>query len=423
MVDSIVVAVTGAPVAVRAVRWAVQRAQAAPPGSQRIELLSVVGGVLGTVGEAAVLEQAVAATETLLERLAEPVRDAGIPVVCRAEAGDPVSRLIDASAEAALLVIGSDYRGPGAGPARGAHGIRIAAGAACPVVVVPDVELVGRSGVVVGIDGSPVSEHALRFAAREADRLGESLTAVSVWTPLEAPRNGLAVYPEMYLANMQAATEEMQAVALAGLAVDFPDPMPAPVLRSELGLDAQAVIVGSVGVLRREKGHEQLIEAMLPLLERDPDLHLVIVGGGDAALAALQAQITVAGLAGRVHLLGTRSDVPALLPDFDIFALATHIEASGTAFVEAGAAGLPVIGTRVGGVPEMMQENESGLLVPLFDIPALTEALDRLISDPDLRRRMGRAGRRYCLEDGRFTREALGERTERCYRQWLEELV
>ncbi len=97
MVDSIVVAVTGAPVAVRAVRWAVQRAQAAPPGSQRIELLSVVGGVLGTVGEAAVLEQAVAATETLLERLAEPVRDAGIPVVCRAEAGDPVSRLIDAS--------------------------------------------------------------------------------------------------------------------------------------------------------------------------------------------------------------------------------------------------------------------------------------------------------------------------------------
>jgi nucleotide-binding universal stress UspA family protein len=120
-------------------------------------------------------------------------------------------------------VLGSDYRGPGDGPARGAHGIRIVAGAACPVVVVPDTALVGRRGVVVGVDGSPVSEHALRFAAREADRLGEPLTAVSVWTPIEAPRNGLAVYPEMYLSNMQAATEEMQAVALAGLAVDFPD--------------------------------------------------------------------------------------------------------------------------------------------------------------------------------------------------------
>lgn len=212
-------------------------------------------------------------------------------------------------------------------------------------------------------------------------------------------------------------------VAVVPPAVDFPDPMPAPVLRAELGLDAQAIIVGSVGVLRAEKGHEQLIEAMLPVLRKDARVHLVIVGGGDAALSRLRDQAASAGLADRIHLLGARSDVPALLPDFDVFALATHIEASGTAFVEAGAAGLPVVGTRVGGVPEMMQENESGLLVPLFDIPALTQALDRLVSDPDLRRRMGRAGRRYCLEDGRFTREALGERTERCYRQWLEELA
>ncbi len=212
-------------------------------------------------------------------------------------------------------------------------------------------------------------------------------------------------------------------VAVVPPAVDFPDPMPTPVLRSELGLDTQAIIVGSVGVLRAEKGHEQLIEAMLPLLRRDACVHLVIVGGGDAALTRLRAQVTSSGLAAQVHLLGARADVPALLPDFDVFALATHIEASGTVFVEAGAAGLPVVGTRVGGVPEMMREGESGLLVPLFNIPALTDALDRLISDPDLRQRMGRAGRRYCVEEGRFTREALGERTEGCYRRWLEELV
>lgn len=212
-------------------------------------------------------------------------------------------------------------------------------------------------------------------------------------------------------------------VAVVPPAVDFPDPMPVPVLRAELGLDADAVVVGSVGVLRKEKGHEQLIQAMQPLFERHPNLHLVIVGGGDAALTALRTQIAAAGLETCIHLLGTRSDVPALLPDFDIFALATHIEASGTAFVEAGAAGVPVIGTRVGGVPEMMREGDSGLLVPLFDIPALTQALERLITDPDLRQRMGRAGRRYCLEEGRFTRAALGERTESCYRRWLEELT
>jgi len=223
MVETIVVAVTGAPVAERAVRWAVQRSQTSPPGSQRIELISVVGGALGTVGEAEVREQAMAATHTVLDRLAHPVRAAGIEVSTRVESGDPVALLIEASQAAALLVIGSDYRGPGDGPTRGAHGIRIVAGAGCPVVVVPDLELVGRSGVVVGIDGSPVSEQALRFAAREADRLGEHLTAVSVWTPLEAPRNGMAVYPELYLSNMQAATEEMQALALAGLATDYPD--------------------------------------------------------------------------------------------------------------------------------------------------------------------------------------------------------
>lgn len=255
MVEKIVVAVTGAPVSERAVRWALQRAQAAPPGSQGLELVSVVGGALGTVGEAELIAQAVADTEALLDRLAAPVRDAGIAVMTRVETGNPVSRLIDASVDASLLVLGSDYRGSGEGPARGAHGIRIVAGAACPVVVVPDTALVGRCGVVVGIDGSPVSEHALRFAAREADRLGEPLIAVSVWTPIEAPRNGLAVYPEMYLTNMQAATEEMQAVALAGLAVDFPDLVverivergyPSRVIASR-ALTARLAVVGTHG--------------------------------------------------------------------------------------------------------------------------------------------------------------------------------
>ncbi|MER1966972.1 glycosyltransferase family 4 protein [Castellaniella sp. GW247-6E4] len=212
-------------------------------------------------------------------------------------------------------------------------------------------------------------------------------------------------------------------VAVVYPAVDFPDPMPAPVLRTELGLGPQAVVVGSVGVLRKEKGHAQMIEAMQPLLARHPDLHLVIVGGGSPALEQLRDHVRGLGLGERIHLLGYRGDVPALLPDCDIFALATHIEASGTAFVEAGAAGLPVVGTRVGGVPEMMEEGVSGLLVSLFDIPALTQALERLTLDPALRARMGAAGRRYCLEDDRFTREALGRETETCYRRWLEELA
>ncbi|MBV6274438.1 glycosyltransferase family 4 protein [Alcaligenaceae bacterium CGII-47] len=211
-------------------------------------------------------------------------------------------------------------------------------------------------------------------------------------------------------------------VATVYPAVDFPDPMPAPILRTSLGLSDRALIVGSVGVLRAEKGHAELIEAMAPIIGRCPDTHLVIVGGGHPAQETLQALVDKKGLTRNVHLLGTRNDVPALLPDFDVFALATHSEASGTAFVEAGAVGIPVIGTRVGGVPEMMRDGETGLLVPLFDIPALSAAIEQLLKAPDLRRQMGRAGRQYCFVEDRFTRRAMARNTEACYQRWLEVL-
>lgn len=254
MNDTITVGVTGAPVTERAIRWAVARAASR---RQRLELVGIVGGALGAVGEDAVVEDALAATRDLLEAHAESVRAAApaVPVSVRAEAGDPVRLLIEASTRSALLVIGSDYRGPGDGPDRGAHGVRIAAGASCPVVVVPDFDTEERSGVVVGIDGSAVSEHALRFAAAEADRLGEPLMAVSVWTPLSAPRNSLAVYPDLYLENMQATTEEVLALALAGIASDYPDLVverrvergyPSQVLNG-IAKDARLAVVGTHG--------------------------------------------------------------------------------------------------------------------------------------------------------------------------------
>jgi len=252
MADTIIVGVTAAPVSERAVDWAVARAT---ERRQRIELLSVVGGALGMVGEADVLTSALQATRTSLDAHAQRVTAAGVDVSVRVESGNPVAVLTGASEQAALLVIGSDYQGPGAGRARGAHGIRIAAGAKCPVVVIPDVDLGERRGVVVGIDGSEASEHALRFAAEEADRLREPLIAVSVWTPLQAPRNDLAVYPELYLTNMQAATEEIQALALAGVASDHPDlevvrrverGYPSHVL-NELAAAARLTVVGTHG--------------------------------------------------------------------------------------------------------------------------------------------------------------------------------
>lgn len=252
MAGQIIVGLTGAPVSRRVVDWAIARAV---ERKQPVELVSVVGGAIGTVGEAEVLGAAQTATQQLLESEAERVREAGVTVTTRVDSGNPVTKLIEASADAGLLVIGSDYRGAGTGPARGVHGIRIAAGSKCPVVVVPDRDLGEGDGVVVGIDGSTVSEHAIAFAAAEADRLREPLIAVTVWTPLHTPRNAMEVYPDLYLANMQSMAEEVLAMSLAGLASRYPDLKiirraerghPSQVI-GDIAQDARLVVVGTHG--------------------------------------------------------------------------------------------------------------------------------------------------------------------------------
>lgn len=215
MNGTILVGMTDSEAARRAADWAAQRAS---DRGDRLVLMSVVGGALGVVGEGAVLEDAVSLTRATLEREAERLGAAEVRVV----RGKPVEQLLSAAAGADLLVIGSDFRGTGSRVARGPHGVRLAAGAPCPVVVVPPFDVTGRAGVVVGVDGSELSEAAIRFAAAEADRLGEPLIAVSAWMPITAPF-GVVTYPEGYRENAQRLAEEAMGVSLAGLAQDYPD--------------------------------------------------------------------------------------------------------------------------------------------------------------------------------------------------------
>jgi len=192
-------------------------------------------------------------------------------------------------------------------------------------------------------------------------------------------------------------------------------------LRDELKLAQNDIVVGCVAVMRAKKGHRALVDAMEPLIRSRPNLHLVFVGGGSPVFEETQAYVAEKGLSKRIHLLGRRNDVPNLLAGFDLFALATEQEASGTVFVEAAAAGLAVVGTNVDGVPEMMENDVTGLLVPLHDQQALSEALRTLVEDPGLRRRMGAAGKRRVLEEGRFTPQAMVQSVESCYERWLSE--
>ncbi|MEZ3160783.1 universal stress protein [Microbacterium sp. BWT-B31] len=219
MSGRIVVGVVDSAASERALEWAAARARAR---KSPLLLVTVVGGSVGAVGEGPVVEGAISAASTLLVEHATGLRASGIEVDTVVLRGDPVRQLVSATSDAQLLVIGSDFQGDAGGPRRGVHGLRIVAGASCPVVVVPDIDLEGRNGVVVGVDGSPTSEGAVAFAAAEADRLGQPLVAIAVWTPLVAPRNPM-VYPQQYLASMQALTEEALAVSLAGLRQTYPD--------------------------------------------------------------------------------------------------------------------------------------------------------------------------------------------------------
>ncbi|MBB1596921.1 glycosyltransferase family 4 protein [Achromobacter sp. UMC46] len=201
----------------------------------------------------------------------------------------------------------------------------------------------------------------------------------------------------------------------------LPPPVERSTLRDELGLADDDVVVGCVAVMRATKGHKDLIDAIVPLMTDRPKLHLVFVGGGSPVFEQTQDYIAALGLQDRIHLMGMRRDVPNLLAGFDVFALATQQEASGTVYVEAQASGLPVIGTDVGGVSEMFRNGDTGFLVPPKDPQALTDALQRLIDDPALRRRMGDAGRKMVWEEAVFSPARLAETTEAIYLKWLAE--
>lgn len=165
------------------------------------------------------------------------------------------------------------------------------------------------------------------------------------------------------------------------------------------GCPPEALVVGSVGWLTDIKGHEYLIEAVAKLKPGFPSLHLVIVGSGDRHDALLR-QAESAGLRDAVHLLGHRDDIEACLAGMDLFVLPSLNEGMGRALIEAMAAGLPVIASRVGGIPAVINHEHTGLLAPPGDAGALAEALRRFLDQPEWAKQLGLAASRSV--DSRF---------------------
>jgi glycosyltransferase involved in cell wall biosynthesis len=156
------------------------------------------------------------------------------------------------------------------------------------------------------------------------------------------------------------------------------------------GFREDDVLITSVARLEPQKNPEGLIEAFARGLGGSPRCHLLLAGDGSLCAAARRrAERCVA--AGRVHLPGVCSDVPELLAASDVFALASRWEGSPVSVVEAMAAGLPVVATAVGGVPELVEDGATGILVPPEDPEALGQAMALVVQDAERRERMSRA--------------------------------
>jgi sugar transferase (PEP-CTERM/EpsH1 system associated) len=163
---------------------------------------------------------------------------------------------------------------------------------------------------------------------------------------------------------------------------------------------ADAIVIGTVGRVQDVKDHATLLAAFLLLRARlpalAPRLRLAVVGDGPL-LTALRAQAEAAGVGDAVWLPGARADIAQVLRGFTVFAMSSLAEGTPGAALEAMASGLPVVGTCVGGLPEVIEEGVTGLLVPPADPQAMAAALERYVTAPDLTAAHGKDARERVL--------------------------
>lgn len=169
-------------------------------------------------------------------------------------------------------------------------------------------------------------------------------------------------------------------------------------LKASLGWPADAIVFGTVGRLNEAKQQHLLLQALRRLLDLGVPAALVVVGDGPLR-AALDELTHELALSPHVRLLGARSDVPDLLAAMDVFVLPSRTEGWSLALVEASAAGLPIIASRVGGNPEIVRDGETGLLVPPAEVDALAVAMAALAGDAGRRESFGRAARDWALRE------------------------
>jgi glycosyltransferase involved in cell wall biosynthesis len=188
-------------------------------------------------------------------------------------------------------------------------------------------------------------------------------------------------------------------------------------LRKSLGIGSQGPLVGAVTFLRPEKGMEVLIEAVRLLRKTIPTVECLIVGEGGEK-ATLATRIRELGLEHCVHLVGFRQDIPALLTLLDVVVIPSFEEGLPQGLTQALAMERPVVASAVGGVPEVVQDGVTGLLVPPRNPAILSEKIAFLLHHPSSGARMGQKGRQVIQE--RYSMESMLAETEHVYHRLLQ---
>ena len=175
-------------------------------------------------------------------------------------------------------------------------------------------------------------------------------------------------------------------------------------------------VVGTVGRLAKQKAHDVLLNALAQILRRRPGTRLTIAGHDDEGLRPeLEALSARLELQEAVQFKGYVDNIQSFLDEIDVFVLSSDNEGLPISLLEAMAVGKPIVATRVGGVPEVVVDGVTGLLVPTRDPEALADAILRLLEDPSEARRMGARGRERLMQQ--FTMERMVERTCAVYRE------
>lgn len=252
----------------------------------------------------------------------------------------------------------------------------------------------------------PVTSALVRSAERWLARATDIIVTIS-------PRQQADV-----TGRFAVAPAEKTVIVPLGLQLEQLLAMPAgaPDLRHAIGADTGDVIVGYAGRMVLVKDLQTLVRAFAVAWRTVPALRLVLAGDGPERAAA-EALAGALHVGHRVHFLGWVDDLPRFYSTVDLFALSSVNEGTPVAAIEAMAAGRAVVATAVGGVPDVVEHDASGLLVPSRDAEALGTALARLAADPERRAAMGAVGRARAME--RYSHLRLVDDIERLYGKGL----